>query len=125
LDEIGHCLKLEPDGKQSIHVAAMRRIGQHIEHLAMCLDKALVSRLRGHFDSRHGVDGLPARRGEAVAESFVSDCRIPNAGKSFPPEFGHFWRGKRLAPPSDRHTAGSMALSIARPRIVSASRSDG
>jgi hypothetical protein len=43
---VGHCLKLEPEGKQSIHVAAKRPIGQHIEHLAMCLDKALVSRLR-------------------------------------------------------------------------------
>jgi hypothetical protein len=35
LDEIGHCLKLEPAGKQSIHVAAIRRLGQHFKHLTM------------------------------------------------------------------------------------------
>jgi para-nitrobenzyl esterase len=34
----------------------------------------------------HGVDGLPARRGEAVAESFVGDCRVANTGRSCPLE---------------------------------------
>jgi hypothetical protein len=37
--------------------------------------------------SHHGVDGIPgARRGEAIAESFGSDCRATNAGKLYPPE---------------------------------------
>src|SRR5712671_1279434 len=69
----------------------------------------------------HGVDGLPARRGEAIAESFASDCRVPNAGKSFPPEFGPSC-SKRRAPPGDHHSSGNIARSTARPRPVRASR---
>jgi len=34
----------------------------------------------------HGVDGLPARPCGAIAESFASDCRGANTGKSYPPE---------------------------------------
>jgi hypothetical protein len=43
---------LEPEGKQSIHVAAMRRNCQGFEHLEMSLREALVFGLRGHFGSR-------------------------------------------------------------------------
>src|SRR5258706_10596775 len=45
LDEIGHRLKLEPEGKQGIHVAATRRNCQDFEQLSMSLGE----RLRSHF----------------------------------------------------------------------------
>src|SRR5262245_46875888 len=82
-DEIGDHLKLKPEGKQNIHVATMRLSRQDFKQWAMSFGASRVFGVRGHFDSNHGVDCLPARRGEAVAESFVADCREPNAGKSY------------------------------------------
>src|SRR5262249_30188530 len=77
-DEISYRLKREPEGKQSIHTAATRRNCQDFEHLAMSFGESLVFGLRGHFDSHHGVDGLPARRGGAIAESFASKRHVVN-----------------------------------------------
>lgn len=60
-DEIGNRLKLEPQSKQSIHLAAMQRDSQDFEHLTMFFGESLVFGLRGHSISHHGVDGLQVR----------------------------------------------------------------
>jgi len=62
-DEIGHRFKLEPTGKQSIYVAAMRRNCQDFEQLAMSFGE----RLRGHFGfPRRSRRSSGVRRAEAI-----------------------------------------------------------
>jgi hypothetical protein len=64
-DEIRYRLKLEPNGKQSIRFAALRRRCQDFEHLAISFGQSRVFELRGHFNSHHGAEDLP-RRGVAI-----------------------------------------------------------
>ena len=75
-DEIRYRLQLEPDGKQSIHTAALRRHCQDFEHLAISFGQSLVFGLRGHLDSHHGADGP---WWEAIAESFGSKRHVADA----------------------------------------------
>src|SRR5262249_29678073 len=51
-DEVAHCLELEPAGKQSIHIAAMLRPGEHYEHAAMARADVLLFGLRDHIAGR-------------------------------------------------------------------------
>src|SRR5260370_21773754 len=48
-DEGGHYLKLEPAGKQSIHIAAMLRLSEHSEHAEMAQAVVLGLWLRDHI----------------------------------------------------------------------------
>jgi hypothetical protein len=58
-DEAAHCLDLEPAGKQSIHIAAMRRPSEHYEHAAMAQVDVLVFGLRDHIAGRADLRAAP------------------------------------------------------------------
>src|SRR5262249_54664955 len=113
-DEIGHRLKLKLASKQSIHVAAMRCLGQDFERPAMSRTQTLIFRPGGHFDIPHrggdgpnrSLSGRPhispfSRISQSVAGPFTPPACLPNAARR---RATTGRRGSRLTPEAETRT---------------------